>query len=149
MKRILAVAAVALATAVPAAASVSTSATVHGAGTVRSSGTVGPTAFFSIDFSKGKGSKLLYRAPGVMFHSQTLGTVKFSNTAVKIAGWGYVNGRLVPFTAIATDHPAPLGDWFKIVWARGASHGGRLTSGNIDIAQLLASLNGGGTPSAA
>src|SRR5436305_8947545 len=114
MIRALAVAGAALAFAAPAAAAVSTSGTVRGAGTVRSSGTIGPTAFISIDFSKGTGSKVLYRSPGVSFHSQTVGTVRFSQTAVKITGLGYVNGRLVPFTAIATDHPAPIGDWFKI-----------------------------------
>jgi len=150
MKRILAAAVVAIAIAAPAVASASTSGSARGAGTVLSYGTTGGTAFFRIDFSKGKGGKILYanRKAHVYFHSQVIGAPRFTATAMKVRGWGFVNGKLVPFTAVATDHPAPIGDWFKITWGRGAARGGRLTSGNIDISALLAATASGGLPSA-
>lgn len=146
MKRALVVVALALATAAPAAASVSTSGTVRGAGTVRMNGMTGPTAFFSIDLANGKGGKIAFGNPRThtSFHSRVLSTLRFSTSAVKITGLGYANGRLVPFTMIATDHPAPAGDWFRISWAHGPSLGGPLTSGNIDVAALIAGINGGG-----
>lgn len=146
MKRALVVAALALAVAAPAAASVSTSGTVSGAGTVRMNGMTGPTAFFSIDLANGKGGKIVFRNPKthMSFHSQLLRSMKFNSSAVKITGLGYANGRLVPFTMVATDHPAPMGDWFRISWAHGPSLGGRLTSGNINVAALIAGIQGGG-----
>jgi|SRR5581483_1501619 len=152
MKRTLVVIAVAVASAIPVANGLALSGTVRAAGTVRASGTAGATGYFSIDLSRGKGGKIIYRQPGTheSFHSQTLGSIRFSSTAVRITGTGSINGTLVPFTMVATDHPAPMGDWFHISWAHGPSHGGRLTSGNIDIALLLSGVNGGGnTPYAA
>ena len=93
------------------------------------------TASFRINFKAGPGHKLTYvdRARGVSFRSLDLSSVKLIQNAVKITGMGMVNGMRVPFTAIATDHKLNAGDWFVIDWNHGASHGGKVTFGNIRI----------------
>lgn len=153
MKRMLVAAVVALAAAAPAGAALSTTThTARGSGTVLVNGTTGASASFSLDFSKGKGHKVVFvsRKSGIAFHSQGLTSLRFTSTAVKISGWGIANGRRVHFVAIATQNPSPLGDWFKISWGGGPSYGGRLTTGSIDIATLSMGGSGGvSAPSAA
>ena len=36
---------------------------------------------------------------------------------------GIANGKSVHFVAIATHHPSPTGDWFKISWGGGPGLG--------------------------
>jgi len=114
---------------------------------VLSDKTDGTQATFRVDFRLGPGHKLSYvdRATGVTFRAKTITFVNYTNVnqaetsgwAVKIKGMGWANGKLVPFTAIAIDHPAPLGtDIFRISWDRGASLGGKLQFGGIKILQL-------------
>ena len=148
MKKLLMAGALALVAAAPAsAASIDTTHTIRASGTVRSANTTGTTGTFRVDFHKGPGHKVTYmdRAGGVSFHSQAITFVNFTNAsqaqlsgwAVKIKGWGYANGKKVPFTAIAVDHPARLGtDIFRISFGHGASLGGKLQFGGIKILQL-------------
>ena len=148
MKKLLLAAVAALVVAAPAsAASIDTSHTIRASGTVLTDKTMGTTGTFRINFHLGPGHKVTYVDPasGVSFHSQRITFVNYTNKneaqlsgwAVKIKGWGYVNGKKVPFTAIAVDHPARLGtDIFRISFGHGASLGGKLTFGGIKIMQL-------------
>lgn len=148
MTKLLLACCVALVAAAPAAAGSSdTTHTIRASGTVMSDKTMGTTGFFRVNFHLGPGHKVTFvdRAAGISFHSQAITTVNYTSAsqvktsgwAVKIHGWGYVNGMKVPFTAIAVDHPATLGtDIFRISWNHGASLGGKLQSGGIKILQL-------------
>jgi hypothetical protein len=73
------------------------------------------------------------RANGISFRSLDLTSVELVRNAVKVSGIGMMNGMRAPFTAIATDHKLSSGDWFTIGWNHAASHGGKVTSGNIRI----------------
>lgn len=148
MKKLLFAVCAALAAAAPAsAARIDTTHSLSGAGTVLSDKTTGSTARFHVDLRLGPGHKLMYidRAMGVSLRAKSITMVDYTNAnqaqksgwAVKIKGMGVSNGRLVPFTAIAVDHPAPLGtDIFRISWNHGASFGGKLQFGEIKIRQL-------------
>jgi hypothetical protein len=138
----------ALVAAAPAAArSIDTTHSLRAAGTVLSDKTEGTQGVFRITMRMGPGHKLTYidRAMGVTFRAKTIAFVNYtskteaqkSGWAVKIKGMGWMNGKLVPFTAVAVDHPAPLGtDIFRISINHGASFGGKLQTGGVKILQI-------------
>ena len=97
-------------------------------------------ARFSINLKAGPGHKVTYTdaATGLNFRSLDLMSVSYTRSAVKIAGLGFVGGKRVHFTAIATDNKATGVDAFKISWSHKASHGGNVQSGNVRITPISA-----------
>ena len=55
---------------------------------------------------------------------------------------GIANGKSVHFVAIATHHPSPTGDWFKISWGGGPSYGGKVMTGAVKIDALIGAISG-------
>ena len=148
MKKLALAACLALVIAAPAsAASIDTSHTIRASGSVLSDKTSGTLGIFRVNFHAGPDRKVTYvnTSNGVVFHSTRITLVDYtspsqakgSGWSVKIRGMGMINGKTVPFVAIAVDHPAPLGtDIFRISWGHGASLGGKLQSGGVKILQL-------------
>jgi len=148
VKKLAFAACLALLTAAPAsAASIDTTHTIRASGSVLSDKTTGTIGIFRVNFHAGPAGKVRFvnTSNGVVFHSQKITFVDYtspnqatgSGWSVKIRGLGVINGKVVPFTAIAVDHPAPLGtDIFRISWGHGASLGGKLQSGGVKILQL-------------
>jgi hypothetical protein len=138
VKRLLAPALVlaALVLAGPAAAN-----TAHANGSVLANGTLGPAARFSIDYNNPT-TQVTFSTKRVSFRSTSISSVVVLPYVVKMTGVGISNGRKVPFVAIATHHPSPTGDWFKISWNHGPSYGGRLTTGSVDIDALIEAVSG-------
>lgn len=132
MKRLLIVVIAALAVAVPTASA--TTFKLRAGGWVQDRTTM-TRATFNVNFKAGPGHKVTYvdRTTGISFRSLNLSAVKLVRNAVKISGMGLVNGMRVHFTAIATDHNTPSGDWFTIDWNHMAAHGGKVMLGNIRI----------------
>lgn len=137
MKRFLAPALVlaALVFAAPAAAN-----TAHASGTVLANGTFGSKATFAIDFDSPM-TLVKFAGKTVHFRSTTIASAVVLPYVVKMTGMGVANGRTVHFVAIATHHPSPTGDWFKISWGGGPSYGGRLMSGSVNIDALIAAVS--------
>jgi len=141
VKRILAPALVlaALVFAAPAAAN-----TAHASGTVLANGTFGSRAMFAIDYNSPKTQVLYNDAKAkVHFRSTTIESAVVLPYVVKLTGMGVSNGRTVHFVAIATHHPSPTGDWFKISWGGGPSYGGKLLKGGVKIDALIEAVAGG------
>jgi hypothetical protein len=138
VKKLLMVMVAGLAVAVPTASA--TTFQLRAGGNVRDRTTMS-TAAFKVNFKAGPGHKVMYvdRANGISFRSLGLTSVNLVRNAVKISGVGQMNGMRVPFTAIATDHKLNSGDWFVIGWNHAASHGGKVTFGNIRITPISAS----------
>ena len=63
-------------------------------------------------------------------------------SVVKLTGMGIANGKTVHFVAIATHHPSPTGDWFKISWGGGPSYGGKVMTGAVKIDALIGAISG-------
>ena len=141
MKRIIvpALAALALVLAAPAAAN-----TAQASGTVLANGTFGSKAMFTIDF-KSPQTQVVFAGKNraMHFRSTTVSSAVVLPYVVKLSGTGVSNGRTVHFVAIATHHPSPTGDWFKISWGGGPSYGGKLVSGSVHIDALIAAFAGG------
>jgi hypothetical protein len=141
MKRaLLALAGVLAAVAVAVPAAAARTFTVRAGGFVMDSpsgGTIQSLGRFEINLRAGPGNKVTYvdKTAGIAFHSTSLTSMTFTLSTVKIVGLGKVNGKLVRFTAIATDHPANT-DAFKIAWNHQAAHGGNVLTGNVHIRQL-------------
>ena len=144
MKRVLApvIGAVALALALVAPAAANTA---HANGTVLTNGTTGTTAAFSIAYDTGKATlvSVLDKKANLRFRSTSVDNIVTLPYVVKMSGMGLANGRAVHFVAIATHHPSPTGDWFKISWGGGPSRGGKLTSGSVSIDALILAVAGG------
>lgn len=139
MKRIIApaLAVAALVFAAPAAAN-----TAYASGMVLANGTFGPKATFTIDFESPM-TQVKFTKGMTHFRSSTIGSAVVLPYVVKLTGMGVANGRVVHFVAIATHHPSPTGDWFKISWGGGPSYGGKLVSGSVNIDALIAAVSGG------
>jgi hypothetical protein len=106
---------------------------VRGTGSVHALGRIG-TARFSIDLRKGPGHKVTYADARlrVSFRSLRLASVRFGSNSATLRGTGVVNGRRVPFVAVAIDRGA-RGDVFRISWSGGLPHGGTLLSGGLTV----------------
>jgi hypothetical protein len=133
VKRLLIAAVFALAVLVPSASA--TTFTMRAGGYVQDRNLSMDRAFFSVNFKKGPGHKVLYTDShaGIYFRSLQLTSVTLVRNAVKLKGVGLVRGQRVPFTAIATDHALKSGDWFTISWNHNMAHGGKVVAGNIVI----------------
>ena len=141
MKRILAPVVLALAFAAPAAAN-----TAQATGTVLASGTVGPRAAFALDFESPTTLVRFTDAKAkIHFRSSKVDSAVILPYVVKLSGMGTANGKLVHFVAIATHHPSPTGDWFKISWGGGPSYGGRVMTGAVKIDALIEAISGSGS----
>ena len=124
--------------AVPAASA--STFTVRAGGIVMDDAFRGTTAtlgIFRVNLHAGPGHKVTYvdRTTGVSFRSISLSKLVYTRTAVRIMGIGLVDGKRVPFTAIATDHKTGI-DAFKIAWNHQAAHGGNLMSGNVRVSEI-------------
>jgi hypothetical protein len=133
-----AIAAAALVAAGPAAAD-----SAQATGTIMTNGT---QAMFTLDYTSGLMQKVVFvdRSMHLSFHSTTLSSVQVLPYVVKITGTGIANGRRVSYVAIATHHPSPTGDWFRIDWSGVSSMGGKLRTGSVKIDALIASVAGTG-----
>jgi hypothetical protein len=141
VKRALAAASMlaALAFAAPAAAN-----TAHAQGTVLANGTVGSQALFAIDFeSLITHVRFVDKKAKLNFRSSKVDSAVVLPYVVKLSGMGVANGKTVHFVAIATHHPSPTGDWFKIAWGGGPSYGGKLLTGSVKIDALIQAVSGG------
>ena len=112
MKRILAPVVLALAFAAPAAAN-----TAQATGTVLASGTVGPRGLRGRLESPTTLVRFTDAKAKIHFRASKVDSAVILPYVVKLSGMGTANGKLVHFVAIATHHPSPTGDWFKISWA--------------------------------
>ena len=137
MKRLLIAVIAGLAVAVPTASA--TTFSLRAGGFVQDRTTM-DRASFSVDLEAGRGHEVTYvdRTAGVAFRSLALSSVQLVREAVKITGVGLVNGARVHFTAIATAHNTPAGDWFTIDWNHLAAHGGKVVQGNVRITPVSA-----------
>src|SRR6476620_7735786 len=120
MKALLIGCCLALVAAAPAAAgSIDRTHTIRASGSVLSDKTLGSTGYFRVSFHAGPGHKVTYTdtTTGSSFRSLKITLINYtspsqvttSGWAVKIKGIGIANGKRVPFTALAIDHPATLG----------------------------------------
>jgi len=141
VKRILAPVVLALAFAAPAAAN-----TARATGTVLANGTVGSRATFALNFdSPTKLVRFTDAKAKIHFRSSKVDSAVVLPSVVKLTGMGIANGRAVHFVAIATHHPSPTGDWFKISWGGGPSYGGKLMTGAVKIDALIEAVSGSGS----
>jgi hypothetical protein len=128
-----------VAVAVPAASA--RDYTVRAGGLVMNNptgGVVQTLGQFKINLKAGPGHKVEYynRTLGTTFRSLQITRLTFSASAVKISGWGLLNGtKKVRFTALAVDHPTQV-DVFKISWNGGAARGGNVLTGNVHVRQI-------------
>lgn len=141
MKRLIIPVAAALAAVAVVPTASARQYTVRASGLVMdnpSGGVVQRLGQFKINLKAGPGHKVEYynRTTGLTFRSLKLTKLTFTASAVKIVGWGLVNGKQkVRFTAIAADHPTKV-DGFKISWNRGAAHGGNVLTGDVYVRQI-------------
>ena len=98
-------------------------------------------AHFTINLKAGPGHKVTYidNATGLSFRSLDLTSLTFSRNAVRIKGIGFVGGKRVHFTALATDYNKTGTDVFRIAWDHKASHGGIVHTGNVRITPISVS----------
>ena len=138
MKRILAPVVLALAFAAPAAAN-----TAQATGTVLANGTLGPRAAFALNFDSPTTLVRFTDAKAkIRFRSSKVDSAVILPYVVKLTGMGIANGKSVHFVAIATHHPSPTGDWFKISWGGGPSYGGKVMTGAVKIDALIGAISG-------